>query len=266
MKLVHTFYNINDNKAHEFINHICFMLSCLCAKNIGYNIDLHCDKKTAELYSIAPYDNIYADLIDLDMPKGIYAKSKFDIMKNEPFGDIHIDGDVFLLRETVKPFLEFDEYDIIVQNKETHKNVGCHLWNESSYLLSKCKYPEYAKKKCDAMYNCGVIGFNNQELKNIYFNMYYSMLEQYRKNSVDGVGIPDIIIEQQFLCDLCEKYNYKVKFVLDEKNPKEISKKIGYSHLIGPSKYTYYKNVIKLIQKMDKGIYEELKKIYKNII
>ena len=65
---------------------------------------------------------------------------------------------------------------------------------------------------------------------------------------------------------LCEKYNYKVKFVLDEKNPKEISKKIGYSHLIGPSKYTYYKNVIKLIQKMDKGIYEELKKIYKNII
>ena len=40
MKLVHTFYNINDNKAHEFINHICFILSCLCAKKLGYNIDI----------------------------------------------------------------------------------------------------------------------------------------------------------------------------------------------------------------------------------
>ena len=37
------------------------------------------------------------------------------------------------------------------------------------FLEQNIDYPEWAKRQCKYMYNCGVIGFNNEALKNEYF-------------------------------------------------------------------------------------------------
>lgn len=263
--LVHSFYGLNCKKVNMFINHICFVLSCICAKKIGYNIELHCDSETEKLFSIAPYDNIYIDLDNLIQPNKIYAKPKFDIMKDKPLGDIHIDGDVFLIDENYKDILLFDNYDVIVQCKETPKNIGSTIeWENSQKSLINCNYPSFANRTCNKMYNCGVIGINNAELKNIYFDTYYKMLEEYEQNGlIIDRSVPDIIIEQQFLCDLCENNHYKVKFILDENDLQGSAKEIGYNHLIGNSKYKLYESILKMIKKLDLNTYNKIKNIHK---
>lgn len=263
MKFIHSFY-LGDCKDDMkiYINQICFVLSCLCIKKLGYDIDLHCDDNMYNYLKIAPYNNIYCDLNDLKQPKRIYAKSKFDVMSKEDLGNIHIDGDVFLLKNDIKNYLNFDEYDLIVQCKETRKNMGGYLWDESSYAFKNCEYPIWADRKCEFMYNCGVVGINNENLKSEYFETYYTMLQRYINNGIDLGSVPDIIIEQQFLYDLCNTRGYKVKVLLDEDDLDESARKLGYSHLMGPSKYNMREDILKMIYKLDKNIYLKIKEFW----
>lgn len=267
MKFIHSFY-LDENKDPEYIyiNRICFILSCLCARKLGYDIDLHCNKNMYKYLSIAPYTNVYVDLDDLKQPHRIYAKSKFDVMSKEDLGNIHLDGDVFLLKDSIKQLLDFSEFDLIVQCKETRKNMGGYLWTESSNSFKNCEYPNWACKVCNVMYNCGVVGINNKDLKDEYFETYYNMLKKYEKFGVDVCSVPDIIIEQQFLYDICKYRGYKVKTLLNEDDLEGSAKDIGYSHLMGRSKYKFKDNVEKMIYKLDKNIYFEIKdKKWQNI-
>jgi hypothetical protein len=72
-------------------------------------------------------------------------------------------------------------------------------------------------------------------------------------------SVPDIIIEQKFLMDLCNKRGYKVKLLLETDNLRESATKIGYQHLIGSSKGRLHKQCLKLIYKLDKKVYTDLK-------
>ena len=265
MKFIHSFYGKRCDQYGMYINQLCFALSCLCIKKLGYEIELHCDDSAYEYLYFLPYDNIYVDLNDLHQPKRIYAKCKFDVMKDMNLGDIHIDGDVFLLKDKIKDYLDFSDYDVIVQCKETLKNMGGYLWEESTTAFKNCDYPKWANKVCRNMYNCGIVGINNPELKKIYFETYYDMLSQYSKKGIDLCSVPDINIEQQFLYDLCKKNNYKVKCLLDENDLHGSAAKLGYSHLMGVSKRQLYKNVIKMIYKLDKNIYLKIKEKWNGI-
>ena len=66
------------------------------------------------------------------------------------------------------------------------------------------------------MFNCGIIGFNNQDLKDLYYNTYWDMVNQYAKTGINIPSVPDLIIEQQFLKDITDFYGYKVKMPLDK--------------------------------------------------
>jgi hypothetical protein len=118
------------------------------------------------------------------------------------------------------------------------------------------------------MYNCGVVCIKNEKLKQEYFDAYWKMYEEYDKRGIKEYTVPDIIIEQQYLVDLCDKHGYKVETILPELNHREYAGSIGYSHLIGESKYKQITNVLKVIYKYNKETYLKIKdkfydKIYK---
>lgn len=258
--LVHTFYTKHLDKTGFFLQCICFVLSCLYAKKSGFKINLHTDKQGFEYLNICPYDNIYIDLEDVDLPASkLYAAAKFIVMNNYPIGVIHIDGDVLLKNSNLINLLEFSNYDCIVQSIEAPPIYGAG-WDQSASVWDNCEYPQWANRKCSIMYNCGVIGFNNEELKNEYFSTYWDMYNQYLKKGIDKASVPDLVIEQQFLYDLCKNKNYSVKCLIDGSCPSKSANKIGYQHLIGNAKRKEYKQIIKTIKNLDNNIYNKLKK------
>lgn len=264
MQLVHSFTSKGCNQEKLFYHTITFLLSCLFAKKNGFKINLHCDEIFKNYLSVAPYDNIYCDLEDLEWPhRRIYAHSKFHVMKKYPLGTIHIDGDVILMYPQLLDLLEFSKYDVIVQCLETKENWdGAGLYELSSESLKNCKYPEWAPRECNEMYNCGVVGINNQKLKDEYFETYFKMVDEFKKNGIDMHSVPDIIIEQKFLMDLCNKRGYKVKFLLNKDNLQANANEIGYQHLIGDSKKRLHKKCLKIIYDLDKNVYFNFKKLW----
>ena len=259
MQLVSTFYTKYLDDIGFFSQCICFALSSIYAKRSGFNINLHTDKKGYEYLKMCPYDNIYVDLDDIDLPaKRLYAAVKFKVMENYPLGTIHIDGDVLLKNSNLINLLNFDDYDCIVQSVEAPPIYG-YGWAYSASVWDNCEYPEWANRECKIMYNCGVIGFNNRTLKNEYFTTYWNMYEQFLEKGIEKSSVPDLIIEQQFLYDLCKSKDYKTKCLIDGNHPSKSANEIGYQHLIGSSKTKEYKEILKVIKTLDTNIYDKIK-------
>lgn len=263
MNIVHSFASSACSDKTFLMHMAYFVLSCLYAKESGFNIKLHADNRTAEFLSVCPYDNIIADLEGIDWPAPrLYAWSKFVSMKDEPLGTIHIDGDVFLKDPVLLEKMKFDEYDCIVQNIELPASPWGFGWKEASKSFENCEYPEWANRKCNAMYNCGIIGFNNQTLKDKYFETYWDMVDQYRKYGTELCNVPDLIIEQQFLKDLTK--DYKVKELLDFDDLTGSADNIGYQHVIGV-KGKELSKVLSLIKKHNLNIYNKIINCYGQI-
>ena len=152
------------------------------AKRSGFEIVAHCDERAKEYLQLAPYDDIIIDLEGITpiANSNIYAWSKFAAMKSESLGAIHIDGDVFLKDEKLIELLNFDDYDCIVQCLENTRTYGVNatlVWNMSKNAFKNIDYPDWARTQCKQMYNCGIIGFNNEELKQQYFDTYEDMIK-----------------------------------------------------------------------------------------
>jgi hypothetical protein len=266
MRIIHSFVSEKCSEDKFKIQMCYFILSCLYAKENGFYIVLHCDNKTADFLSIAPYDEIITDLEGIKWPANdkIFAWGKFEAMKNEPLGAIHIDGDVFLKSPKLKELLKFDKYDCIVQNLEipgVYYGVSNHYqWDYNSQCFKDCIYPLWAKRECRSMYNCGIIGFNNQDLKDEYFKTYHNMVNQYNNTGINIISVPDLIIEQQFLKDLTDYKKYKVKTLLNHKDVYSHADDIGYQHVLGQIKPKVLDKVLLLIKKHNIEIYNKLMK------
>jgi hypothetical protein len=272
IKIVQSFRGAGATEKWLAINTILYTLSVMTLKKCGYYVKLYCDDVFYNCIK-GISDHLY-DEIDLSPtnfptpPKHIYADIKFRVMKNEPLGTIHLDGDVFIFNPNVLNNIVDKDFDVLVQGIETDKNTECIYWYSSSRSFLRCKKPEWAKRDCQAMYNCGVVCIKNEQLKQEYFDTYWKMYEEYDKNGIKEYTVPDIIIEQQYLVDLCDKHGYKVETILPELNHREYAGSIGYSHLIGESKYKQITNVLKVIYKYNKETYLKIKdkfydKIYK---
>lgn len=281
IRIVHSFrgkkLNGVEDKNWLAVNACLYGLSAILCKRHGYSIKLYCDDLFYKYIKGTGIEDLY-DTIDFSIndyplpPKDIYADTKFRVMQNEPIGTIHLDGDVFLFKKSILDTIMDSNFDVLVQHKESKKNCTCTFWKESTLSLKDCAKPEWANPVCNAMYNCGVICIKNEKLKQEYFDAYWKMYNEY---SVHGsknpnlIRVPDIIIEQQYLTDLCESHDYIVKTILPETHVHEYAQSIGYSHLIGNGKMHHFYKVLKVIYKYDKEIYYKLKskfydiKIYK---
>ena len=263
MRIIQSFRGANGEGRWLAINAILYTLSAMLCKKHGYYTKLYCDDKFYDY--IGDVASEYYDEIDLSVndfptpPAHIYADTKFRVMQNEPLGAIHMDGDVFLFKSEILDNLVNEDFDVLIQHKETRDNTAGIPWDGSVESLKYCKKPDWIKADCDAMYNCGVVCIKNEKLKQEYFETYWQMYDEYNKYGIKHHTIPDIIIEQQYLTDLCDFRGYNVREILPEDNVQEYAKEIGYSHLMGKGKFLQLRNVLKVIYKYNKEIYFKLK-------
>lgn len=259
MRVVHSFNSEYCSKEKFNTYMYYFALSCVYAKKNGFEIALHCDKDTEAVLRNAPYDEIIVDIPHIDESlKAFYAAPKFIAMKDEPLTSIHIDGDVFLKSPGLIDLMNFDKHDCITQCLELPNGRWGFGWITAQTMFDNCVYPKWANRDCKSMFNCGIVGIKNRELKDEYFKTYWEMLNRFKTNGIKTInGIPDLIVEQQFLKDLTTFNNNSVKTLLDIDNLK-VATEIGYQHVIGGNKEENLQTVKLLIQQHDKETYNKV--------
>lgn len=262
MRLVHSFSTKRCKPNNLKVNVYYFTLSCIYAKNLGYEIVLHTDKKGAKVFQYTPYDKIIIDLEDCTLPKEkIFAWSKFKAMESEESQAIHIDGDVFLKGEPIKDILNFDDCDIIIQQPEIIGYENWYGWDDSTISFAKCEYPSFLPRECTIMYNCGVVGFKDKSVREEYTKWYNYLIDQYNTKGVIIDSVPDLVAEQQLLYYFAKDKNLKVKSILDYKNLQSSANEIGYQHLLGISKYNNFDKCKETLKFMNKEIFNKLEEM-----
>ena len=257
-------------------NFYSYLFSTLLIKKLGYSIELYCDKKAEDIFSLIPYDKIHIVDFDSDGISSkfwIWGKIKTHILMSEPY--IHIDGDVFLFRDIIGDKLN-TEYKVVVQSVENNLTIG----NDNfSNIYSRSKNPfinlghniKWNKYDLNA-YNCGVIGFSDLTLKDIYASKVKEILIDISnksdfmtdRNKYEGMFL---IAEQSLLYYILEENNIKPLEIIPLEEIKKrnynwfpIAEEIGYAHLWG---YTKYKDSV--IEKIKYKIYKYFPN-YSNII
>lgn len=265
--LVHSFHTKYCNEEQLWMYVCYFTLSCMFAKRSGFDIVLYTDDKGAEMLQYAPYDDVKVTLNNITKPHTLFfAYPKFHVLECMDKNQIHIDGDVFLKNNNLKDILKYDGYDCIVQSIEREYDIVPYdnlMFEGSRQSFINTDYPEWAKRHSFYMFNTGVLGFNNEKLKREFIDTYWYMAEQFAKKAVNCPSCPEIIIEQQFLMDLCEFKNCNVKTVIEKglfrDGVKEFCNDIGYQHVIGSiEKRKKLKDVIKTINSLDKTMISNL--------
>ena len=228
-----------------------FATSAAFAQRNNIPIELHTDNLGADLLGFLPYQKIHRTLENFNVDVRFWAAGKFEAYKHLKAGVIHIDGDVFIKREVTKQAINFDGYDAIFQNYEnifSGNDYGCSVYKKNLDLVRQAHaLPEWFSDRLKP-YNCGLIGFNNMEIKEEYISTYFSVLEQIsgtRSLQQYTVGAHDVcfdlVIEQWLIASLLHnKHNAKVKTLFDGDIHfgGEIARNLGYTHVIGKWKYS----------------------------
>jgi hypothetical protein len=264
MRLCHSIWtkpliSLHDNPIQILIYNIwLFSLSVAYIKKLDLPIVLHTDKSGKELLGFLPYDEIFESLNTISTSEYFWAAGKIYAQSYEPLGSIHIDGDVFLKNIELKELFEFQDFDILIQNTEQINEVYTnHILIFNTYFKGNPAVTEKFLSKVPA-FNCGVVGFNNQKIKDLYISDYLNAISTCSKNKsfMDYISknndtfIPDLILEQWNLSLLAEKNSCKIKQILS--NTEDIyseATRIGFTHLIGKSKYD-------LIEKVKSRLFE----------
>ena len=263
MRLVHSFSAIRCSKETLPIHVFTFTLSAIYAKRSGFEIVLHTDEIGAYYLQHAPYDKIIVDIGTPPEDKRVFAWCKFKAMNNEPIDSIHIDGDVFIKNSKIKDILNYNDCDVICQNLEKIGIYPYHesCWDKESYSWRDCSYPKWMSRHFDEMYNCGIIGFKNIEVRKEYHDMYERMMEDYKINGRKNDCVPELVSEQKLLYDFAKYKKLRVKCLLDLHNLTKSANKIGYQHLLGHAKYRSIEKTKSIIKKLDINIYNKTEKL-----
>lgn len=255
-----------DNENYIQDNLWMFGLSVAYIKKLGFEIVLHTDKIGKDIFGILPYDEIYLTLENNDSYSRFWASGKILAQEAEPLGSIHIDGDVFLKSEYFKDYLNFKEYDIICQNTETPHTIEVYATIYNEIIKSIDLLPTYFNGGCLSAINCGLIGFNNQKLKDEYIVGYKYMLKKLSENDnfitqiyKNELLTTDLILEQYWLGMLIDNYKFNKKTIFpDTSIIAERSLEIGYTHLLGYNKHRHINNIKKRLFEVDVEIYNKI--------
>jgi len=275
MKYIHSVWSqkpLNNN--YNINNFYSYLLSALLIKKHGHKIELFCDESLSEMFSLIPYDKI--NIVDFNADRinqyfWIWGKIKTQELINEPY--VHVDGDVFLFNDIIKNI----QNDVIVQSQEDNKTMGYSFENTYRKSLSPLKNFSFGvnwDKYNTFAYNCGVVGFNNIELKNEYIKKAKQIVKTLScdikiNEYINGYRNMLVVIEQALLYYYVKEYNVNpfeiipydeiIKHNYDWFNTIPI--KIGYCHMWGCSKF---KNEI--LEKIKLNVKKHFPNNYKSII
>ena len=260
-RFVHSFWcsPCDDNEKLKKYK-LYFATSLAWLKKNNFPIVLHTDSKGKELFKDLPYDEIYTTLDNIPeyvSPK-FYAYGKFLAMQEEDLGNVHIDGDVFIkTKELGDSILNF-QGDLIAQSIEPERIIT-RLYRKWDFDECKDMVEQYVDLGTKVAYNCGVVGINNQQLKETYFNSYFTLVKNLANYKFDSpYSIPDLVCEQLLLYYL----NPNATLVLEQGGLQEMHEK-GYLHIIGESKLRpdFIQEVEKMLQTLNINIYNICQKI-----
>lgn len=242
----------------------CYASSVAYARRNGECINLYTDHFGRELLGFLPYNRIYNLGMPDNYPTEFWAAGKFFALEQMQLGDIHIDGDVFLKTPELMDMIHgsLAESDLIVQSLEnewTYDNeyyINClNVIRDNNITLPN--NPDYYSPA----WNCGLVGFNNDELKHKYIQHYaYSVeaiissesaMKQIRSNNETWM---DLLIEQQHLYYLSKDY-VVCNLLGSGDEAYENSRELGYQHLLGTDKWEQLDQIKKQLYYLDREIY-----------
>jgi hypothetical protein len=260
-----------EKNLRTYADILCAATSVAFAKRNRCTIVLHTDKAGRDRYGWLPYDEIYLSLENHPYDVAFWASGKVIAQAYEPLGSISIDPDVFIKTDrTVSELEELKFYDIITQNEEFGYEVGPNMnsWSGVVRLLGAnnlADLPEFDIRICNA-YCCGLVGFNNQRLKDLYvrgYNILYNKLmglTEFQRTRFEFC--PDLIIEQAWLNCCTTALNARVKNLLEDRH-QERAVEIAYTHVINVTKYqpeTIVK-IEELLYQVNKSLYNQVMEI-----
>ena len=250
-------------------------LSLTYAHRSGYKVNMHTDSQGYEFLKDFGYDNLYKTLDEIPetVPTELCAARKFYAMKAEGItGKIHIDFDVFIKSShLLDRFYEDKTIDIFAQQEENYEQI-CKF-DKLIQAMHVIGYPSTTRPNWKGSINTGIIGFNNRELANKYFNNYFSALKiytqeqfnKYKEKNIKAQLTFDFILEQVTLSYYSIGYN--VYTLVPTNNPTIIADKIGYQHLQGTIKWEKHSQIIikQLLESFNVELYNVVTNIIKNI-
>ena len=243
-----------------------YAVSVALVKKLGVDIELHTDNIGKEFLDFLPYDKIHKTLENFDFHKDLWASNKMEVYKHLNPGDIHIDGDVFIKKQTALDALKFDNYDCIFQMEEGYSEHSYRpTYNKMKHLFNKM-LPFFSENYSPI--NCGVAGFNNMELKHDYIDMYFEiaqlLLDKHNELKNVDLSYSMVVLEQWFVWNALKKHNAKIKFLLPIADCLGTSRKIGYTHIMGSAKYkeNVLQQVKDFLKEFDINLYNHIVKNY----
>lgn len=259
-RLVHSFYTGHCSEEQLEALVWTYALSALYAHRSGFEIVLHTDELGAKILRHAPYDKIVCSIGEPPADGRLFAWPKFHAMASEPEGSIHIDGDVFLKKETLQDLLTFDDCDIIVQSVEKQGEPPYYApWTNEMYAFRDVEYPQWMNRQLLKMYNCGVVGFKDKNTMHEYHSHYWHLIEQFCMKGRTVECVPDLVAEQQLLYEFARHKGLKVKTLLSPSVTKEEANTLGYQHLLGGSKYKNLDKTKAVMKSLDIDLFIKLK-------
>lgn len=276
IRIFHTLWTKPLKEERIPITLICYAISFHYAKQMGAEVVLHTDSKGAEILSLIPYDEV---IIDLDaIPDNIsrfWAYGKLYATKQEPIGSVHIDGDVFLKNPSLLNCF-MGNHDLLTQSEEGDDWRTDYTYELSQTAIGIDNLPNGVSLYYPHSYNCGVVQFNNAELKKVYLETYFATVELslqdhtydsrasmiLEKYGDKGSIIPDIVPEQQFLHELSVGYSTQT-ILTGEIRTDAVTK--GYTHLCTAAKYEMKKELETMLGDINAQLFNKVKqsKFYK---
>lgn len=279
MRFVHTFWSkpLLNNKFNTFNNSLKNTLmnygySATCIKSLGEKIILYTDEYGKDLLSFIPYDEII--IINGLENESIHcaAQLKFEALKKYKDGDVLIDGDLFIQNNESLDFIKkfdgdvlysfFEPFSYLLYNLNIQIFSGIFVELQKVKLLDGYRLPVFFKDM--GWPNTSLMKFNNKKVLNEYINQYV-----YHKNVIKDInfdnGWPDVILEQYFLRQLCEKNNYNYKPVIENypnKDANDYALKIGFTHL-GSRKSNYINFFEEKFKELNQELYNKYTEQYK---
>lgn len=210
----------------------------------------------------------------------IWTQSKIATLSSIRVPFLHIDCDIIFKKKINLDIA--NQYDIFVERMEDKYTFewyrkGISYIEEMRNYSNNNKFSDleitntYWDANKDFAYNCGIIGFNNNEDKNLYVKLY-DQLENLYTNGLHFKPYYEqifVVLEQYSLGYFADKRNLSVGTLLPGNTlfeQTEYAKDIGYVHLFGIGKFLP-SNILKIINILSteyKEIYDKILLIEKN--
>ena len=260
MRLFHSIWSLPQHsnrwnipfEKRRYCDVLCAALSVVFAKGNGCKIVLHADNEGVENYGWLPYDEIHATLEGFNYNPIFWAAGKILAHEAEPLGSIQIDTDVFIRWSSIVDTLnQLKNHDLIIQHFCLEKDIVYYLkhntliWHKllEANVNQEVPFFQFQDKRIAA--SCGLVGFNNQMLKDLFIDTYKKLYHLLKDNTdfFDEVRDKSICLDlllEEYNLGYCTKIlNNSVLTVLPNgwENKLDDVPDIGYTHLVFKKKY-----------------------------